>query len=58
MWQSHKIMWYSSTGNLKDMCGSPHVENKGDIHTEKTKYGSENLWHFQQLQINTNGKVP
>ena len=32
--QSHKIQWNSSTGKLKDMCGSPHIE-KGVTFTQK-----------------------
>ena len=41
MWQSHKIKRDNSTGKLKDMCGSPHVEIGGDIHPEERKHGSE-----------------
>ena len=26
MRQSHKIKWGSSTGKLKNLCGSPHIE--------------------------------
>ena len=47
MWQSHKIKWDSSTGKLKDMCGSPHMEIGGDIHPEGRKHGSESLRHLR-----------
>ena len=40
MWQSHKI-------ELKDMCGSPHIEIGGDIHPEERKYSPESLRHLQ-----------
>ena len=46
-WQSHKIKWGNSTGKLKDMCDSPHMEKEGDIHQEERKYVSENLRHLQ-----------
>ena len=29
--------WDSSTGKLKDMCGSPHMEVGGDIPQEEKK---------------------
>ena len=40
VWESHKIKWDSSTGKLKNMCGSPHMEIGHDIHPEERKYGS------------------
>ena len=46
MWQSHKIKWDSSTGKLKVMCGSPHIETEGDIHPKEIKYNSESLRHL------------
>ena len=52
MWQSHRIKWDSSTGKLKDMCGSPYMEIGGDIHPQEKKYGSESLRHLQYSQIN------
>ena len=47
VWQSHKTKWDSSTGKLKDVCGSDHLEKRGDIHWEEKKYGSENLRYFR-----------
>ena len=46
MWQSHKIKCESSTGELKVMSGSPHMEIGGDIHPEEKKYGLESLQHL------------
>ena len=34
MRQSHKIKWGSSTGKLKNLCGSPHIE-KGVTFNQK-----------------------
>ena len=48
----------SSTGKLKDMCGSPHMEKGGDNQQGERKYGSESLRHLRQSQINTSGTVP
>ena len=42
-----QIKWNSSTGKLKDMCGSPHMKKGGDIHPEERKHGSESLRHLQ-----------
>ena len=47
VWQSKKIKWESSTGKLKDMCGSPHMEKGGDIQQGERKYGSESLRHLR-----------
>ena len=38
MWQSHSIKWDSCTAELKDMCGSPHMEIGSDFHPEERKY--------------------
>ena len=40
------------------MCGSPHMETRGDIHPKERKYGSESLRHMGQSQTNTSGTVP
>ena len=37
----------SSTGKLKDMCGSPHMEKGGDSQQGERKYGSESLRHLR-----------
>ena len=37
----------SSTGKLKDVCGSSHMEIGGEIHQEERKYGSESLQHLR-----------
>ena len=42
-----KIKWESSTGKLKDMCGSPHMEKGGDIQQGERKYGSGSLRHLR-----------
>ena len=44
--QSHKIKRDNSTGKLKDMCGSQHMEKDPDIHPEERKYASDSLWQF------------
>ena len=45
MWQSHKIKWDCSTGKLKVICGSPHVESGDDVHPkEKNMVQRVEIW--------------
>ena len=50
MWQSHKIMWYSCTGKLEDICGSPHMEKEREIHPEERNM----VQRFYNISIVTN----
>ena len=58
MWQSYKIKSNTSTGELKDIGGSPHTEEQCDIHSEERKYVSGSLWLLRKSQINTRGTIP